>query len=64
VLSFPYKDTPLPYQPVHPVLRSAAGDAGCVLDISDGKKTTVERELSHQAQVFAPALKHAGHNGL
>jgi hypothetical protein len=64
VLFFPNKDTPLTYQPVHPVLRSAAGDAGCVLEVSNSKKTTVERELSHQAQVFAPALKHAGHNGL
>jgi hypothetical protein len=60
----PDKHTPLPYHPVHPVLRSAAGDAGCVLEVSDGKKTTIERELPHQAQVLAPALKHAGHNGL
>jgi hypothetical protein len=35
-----------------------------VLDIGDGKKTTIERELSHQAKVLAPVLKHAGHNGL
>jgi hypothetical protein len=64
VLFLTDKDTTLPYEPVHPVLRSAAGDAGSVLDISDGKKTTIERELPHQAQVLAPALKHAGHNNL
>jgi hypothetical protein len=64
VLFFPDKHAPFPYQPVHPVLRSAAGDAGRVLDIGNGKKTTIERELPHQAQVLTPALKHAGHNCL
>jgi hypothetical protein len=64
VLFFPDKHTPFPYQPVHPVLRGASGYAGSVLNIGDGKKTTIEGELPHQAQVLTPALKHAGHNGL
>jgi hypothetical protein len=64
VLLLPDKHTPFPYQAVHPVLRSASGDAGSVPDIGYGKKTTIEGELPHQAQVLTPALKHAGHNGL
>jgi len=35
-----------------------------VLDIGDGKKTVIESELPHQAQILAPALKHAGHSSL
>jgi hypothetical protein len=64
VLLLPDEHASLTYQTVHPVLGGASGDAGSVLDIGDGKKTMVERELPHQAQVLAPALKHAGHNGL
>jgi hypothetical protein len=59
-----YKNTPLPKQPVHPVLCGAAGIIGCVLDISDGKKTVIKGELPHQAQILASALKHARHNDL
>jgi hypothetical protein len=33
-----------------------------MLDISDGKKTFIERELPHQAEVLAPPFKYAGHN--
>jgi hypothetical protein len=64
VLFLTDKNATLPDQPVHPVLRGAAGYAGSVLNIGDGKKTTIERELPHQAQVLTSALKHAGHNGL
>jgi hypothetical protein len=64
VLFLTDKNAPLLDQPVHPVLRGTAGDAGSVLDIGDGKKTTIEGELPHQAQVLPPSLKHAGHNGL
>jgi hypothetical protein len=59
-----YKNTPLPKQPVHPVLCGASGNIGSVLDIGYRKKTVIEGELPHQAQVLAPALKHAGHSSL
>jgi len=60
---FPDHDTTFADKPDYPVLCSTPGYAGCLLDVGYRKKTGVLRELAHQAQVFSPVFKHAGHSG-
>ena len=61
-LLFAKEYTPFSEQAAHPVLCGAAGNFCYGMDISNRKKTFVERELTHQAQVLAPVFKYARHS--
>jgi hypothetical protein len=58
------KHASLTKQTVYPVLCGAPGNMRGILDISYRKKTFIQRELPHQAEILTPSFKNGGHNGL